>query len=337
MKRFIKKLLSFTLPFLIIVITVQFFDFFKIYKTYNNYFENNRISQNRTFFATKTFIEHKDSIQYNTFVFGNSRSQAFKDSSLIKHFGLTAKPFHFDSDSESLYGIYKKLEFLSLNKANLTNVLIALDASILKITTARNTYNYINPPEFNDVSKFKFYSEFIKTSCNPKFITAITDFSIFKTERRYMKKYILTAKNIDTYNRYSLDCRYGNEIELKQDSILYYKTMFSKKAFIARENYKRDSIKLTDKHIDLLQKIASILNQQNTKYRIIISPLYNQTALQKDIKNLIKSTFKPNTVFDFSGENKFTNSIGNYYEWSHYKPFVAEQLLNSINKKRALN
>ena len=333
MKRFIKHIIYIVLPFIIIAIIVQFFDFFKVYKSYNNYFKDNRISINRTVAATKTFLKYKDSISYNTFVFGNSRAQAFKDYALIKHFGESTKPFHFDSNNESLYGIYKKLEFLSLQKANLKNIIIVLDASLLEVAKARNTFNYINPPVFNDVSKLKYYSEFIKTSCQPKFIAAVADFSIFKTKRGYIKKYILTDKHIDTYKPISLDCSYGNEIELKKDSVLYYKKVISK--IKNRASYRKEIPNPTRTHLDILHKIKRILKKHNSNYTIIISPLYDQAELNNNWKKELNLIFTTKHVFNFSGKNKYTEPINNYYEWSHYKSFVAEKLLDSIHKKRA--
>ncbi|WP_375238839.1 hypothetical protein [Aurantibacter sp.] len=330
MKRFIKKLSLFILPFIIIIIVIQFFDFFKIYADYPDYFKNNRISKNRTVIATKTFFKYKDSIPYNTFTFGNSRAQAYKNSSLIKHFGKKTKPFHFDSDGESLYGIYKKIEFLSLNKANLTNVIIILDASTLSVTKQRNAYNYINPPEFKDVSQFKFYSTFIQASSNIKLITALADYNIFKTKRDYINKCILTVKYFDHYDPFTLDCSYNNEIALKKDSILYYKKDFSK-----RKSYIKPYIEPTKKHTDLFQKINRILKTNKSNYTIIVSPLYNQNPINKEYLTLLNDIFGFENVFDFSGKNQFTEHVGHYYEWSHYKPFLAEQLLDSIYKKRA--
>jgi hypothetical protein len=145
----------------------------------------------------------------------------------------------------------------------------------------------------------------------------------------------LTAKNIDTYNPYTLGCNYGNEVELKKDSILYYKNLMSK--IRTRISYKKEAITLTKMHTELLHKIYAILKKHKSRYNVIISPLYDQAPLNNKWKSILNKTFKEQHIFDFSGKNKFTEPISNYYEWSHYKPFVAEQLLDSIHKKKALN
>jgi len=35
-------------------------------------------------------------------------------------------------------------------------------------------------------------------------------------------------------------------------------------------------------------------------------------------------------VYDFSGKNKLTTPIGNYYETSHYRPHVANKIMELI-------
>ena len=44
----------------------------------------------------------------------------------------------------------------------------------------------------------------------------------------------------------------------------------------------------------------------------------------------LKELFGAENVYDFSGINKYTNNIRNYYEGAHYRPCLGRQLLDSI-------
>lgn len=54
--------------------------------------------------------------------------------------------------------------------------------------------------------------------------------------------------------------------------------------------------------------------KNNTSYKIVISPEFNQTNLDKtDVKKL-EDIFGAANVFDYTGINKYTNDWHNYYE-----------------------
>jgi len=52
--------------------------------------------------------------------------------------------------------------------------------------------------------------------------------------------------------------------------------------------------------------------------------------MEKEQLQLLYSVFGEETVFNFSGKNNLTNPIHNYFETSHYKPYVANAILDSI-------
>ncbi|MCX6296671.1 MAG: hypothetical protein NTX97_11510, partial [Bacteroidetes bacterium] len=78
----------------------------------------------------------------------------------------------------------------------------------------------------------------------------------------------------------------------------------------------------------------SILKSHNTQYKIVISPLYNQEKLDPGDLNYLVNLFGGENVFDFSGINFITNDFHNYYETSHYRPFVCDYILNIIYSKK---
>jgi hypothetical protein len=67
-----------------------------------------------------------------------------------------------------------------------------------------------------------------------------------------------------------------------------------------------------------------------TEYFIVISPLYNQIKMNALDVVKLQQIFSEQRVYDFSGVNRFTEDYTHYYERSHYRPFVAAMVLDSI-------
>jgi len=330
MKIFLKKLAFFFIPIILYVIIVLSLDIFKIFKDYETYYNQDITTLNRTYVSTMIFLKNKDSVNYDSFIFGSSRSQAFK-TPIWKHY-LPEKsvPFHYDAHSEDLYGIYKKLEFLDHLNSPINHALIIIDREVLAGTKKRLNHLYINPLEFNDVSKYQFYSSYILANLNPRFMIAYTDFYFFKTYRNYMKNYVRMDKYPDTFTPIFNDSYYGLTKEIKEDSLVYYNKMKQQGVFYQRPKASALVLKVTNKEIELLNKIQSLFDKHHTSYKIVISPLYDQIPMEEEQLQLLYSIFGKKNIFDFSGKNNLTEPISNYFESSHYKPNVAKIILDSI-------
>ena len=81
----------------------------------------------------------------------------------------------------------------------------------------------------------------------------------------------------------------------------------------------------------MLKEIKKIFEKHNTKYKVIISPLYNQTKLSIQDLATLKSIFQ-NDLYDYSGVNSFTQNIHNYYEKDHFRTLVGDSIFSIIYK-----
>ena len=99
---------------------------------------------------------------------------------------------------------------------------------------------------------------------------------------------------------------------------------------------KRDSVQkfspvaIKENQKVLLTNIRSVFRNHQTNYKIVISPLYNQLKLNPADLKYMKELFGENNVYDFSGINKITEDYRNYYEPSHYRPDVANEIMKEI-------
>lgn len=333
MKQFLKKLTCFSIPgivlSLLLFLSYLYFDPFKVLKHYSNY-SNPYIVSNRDYISTTIFINNYKKEIYNSFIFGSSRTLAFKLSSWSKYLSQNDKPFMFDASGESIYGIYTKLKYLDSKDVKIKNVLIVLCRDVsFKHSQNHKGHLFIKHPATSGESKFIFQLEFFKAYLNPELLLNFFTYKILGKYRPFMAGYIETRKIIyDTLTNETTIVDQENEII--QHPIDYYEKR--KGLFYIRKGERIDSIqRITEKHLFMLKEISRIFKKNNTNYRVILSPLYEQIKFNPSDLILLKGEFG-NNLYDFSGKNSFTENKINYYETSHFRPNIGDSIFKLIYK-----
>lgn len=329
MKKFCYKLLIFSSPALILILTVIYIDFFKVFG-YQDYYSNQLVGLNREMITTKTFNHYREIEKYDSFIFGSSRSQAFKCKNWATYLDKNAKPFHFDASGEGIWGISKKMQYLDELGDTIKNALIIVDRTVLEITYPRDGHLFISLPCVSKASAVDYYLTFLKASLNPKFLVAYIDFSVFKTYRKYMG-YLIKSNSYDhTVNNRNCDIWYGYDKEIATDSTGYYNFLINSGVFNSHTKSTGPELKVCSAEINQLEIMRDILKKHKSNYKIVISPVYDQIPMEPAHLKLLEQLFGKENIYNFSGKNAFTENIANYYESSHYKPCVANQILKII-------
>ena len=193
---------------------------------------------------------------------------------------------------------------------------------------------FVAMPCVSKNSKVKYYSEFLKASLNPKFLLAYIDYSIFNTHRGYMGYLIRENKYDHLVNNVNCDIWYGYDKEIKTDSLGYYNRLIDKGIFYKRPKSKISKHQVKPEEIEQLNSIKTIFNKHNTKYKIVISPAYNQIPMEEEKVKTLEQIFGQENIYNYSGKNKFTEPIHNFYETSHYRPHVADEIMSLIYEDR---
>ena len=335
MKKFILNITKFSLSLVIIILlffmTFYFEDPFRLFSKKNN-FNNSITTLNRDFVSVEKFLHNIEDEDYNSYVFGSSRTLGYSAEKWQTKLDSTASIFFFDASLESLYGIYSKIKFLSENNFKIKNCLIILDRdySFKRLDKVDFEYDYlfIKHPRITGGSYINLYTKSFKTYSNLGFLAS---YYLNKLTGEY---YSFMNGFINQYKTYYEPI--SNEIKLNElDSIIdldpnkYYRENDYKFNIIDQETI--DSIqRITSKSFKYLSFIKSIFDEQNTDYRIIISPLYEQIKLNHKDLELLISLFDSSKVFDFSGKNKYSKYKRNFYESSHYRKNVGNLILDSV-------
>jgi hypothetical protein len=330
MKKFIKHIsLFFTIALMMLLLFVGF-DFFKIFKSYDDVYTDSFVGLNRGVITYKLYEKNKVKTPYNAFILGNSRSQAFKCTDWAAHLPNGTHPFHFDANTESIYGIATKLEYLHDSGAPIDHALLVIDRLLLEKTSNNSNHLFIGHPAVTKQSYIDFYSSFLRASLNPQFIIAYLDFKWTKTYKSYMSNLILKSKYPYSMNTKTGDLYYGYDQEIKEDSLAYYNDKIEQGIFYKRPIGELKPMEINDLQKQYLKTIAEIFQAANTNYKIVISPKYDQIPLDKGQMALLKSYFGQENIYDFSGINSYSTPIGNFYETSHFRPHVAKSIMEEI-------
>ncbi|MFA6235069.1 MAG: hypothetical protein WC824_12925 [Bacteroidota bacterium] len=336
MKRYLKNVLLFMTPLLLVAALYFVFDPFKVLGTYESYYASGMpdyVVLNRGYVSTETFVRHHPAHRYNSFIFGNSRSLFYQVADWKPLLGADASCFHFDGSDESLFSIYRKVLFLEKQNVSIANALIVIDQPSLSRAEEGSGHLIMTPPRLMDNANIiSFQWSFISAYLDPRFLLAYYDFMLTGQFRDYMRgQNVLNAEPM-TYDLTANEIRYP-QFEAAITAGRYYigrrLSIFGK-----REQKPRPySPCLGPVHKRLLQEIQRIFTINSTVVRIVISPLYNQRTLHPRDLATLRRIFGPTTVFDYSGINDITNDYHNYYELSHYRPAVAARIMREVYRE----
>lgn len=331
MKTFIKKIIKFSLagllPFLIITPGYFYYDPFKVLRPHSDY-SFPYVITNRDYVSTEIFLKNYPKQQYNSFFFGSSRTGAFKISSWSKYLPADAKPFMFDAAGESIYGIYRKVKFLDSMHIKMNNAFILLCRDFAFNNEANHKgHLFIKDPKISGESNVDFQLEFYKVYLNPVFLFCFYSYKITGQFKPYMNGYINDKKiAIDSItNEINIIDR---EEDITQHPVQYY--LKRNDVFYERTGEKTDSVnRINGKKLYMLNEIKRILEKNNTNYKVVLSPLYEQIRFSHSDEYELKTVFG-NNLYDFSGKNSFSEYKTNFYEQSHFRPNVADSILKIV-------
>jgi hypothetical protein len=128
--------------------------------------------------------------------------------------------------------------------------------------------------------------------------------------------YIPTNKEKSEYNKETADLsKWSYDKLIQKDSLGYYLRIPKMYELFIRANKEEISEAIIQsKQYDLLKKLSETVKKEKAKIKIIISPLYNQLAINDADKRMLTNLFGVNNVYDFSGKNIITDNKSNYYE-----------------------
>jgi len=307
--------------------TFYLFDPFKILNEYED-FNNSIVGYNEDYVTTERFL--KRNTQYNSFIFGSSRAGVgFQINEWESTMNKEGKAYSFTASNESIFGILGKIRLIDEEKCKINDALIIIDTDMtLKKIVNSNGHLYIKHPRVSNESKDSFISTYLKDYIFTGFFIRYLDYKLFKTQRSYMNGF-LSFENINPNEKYLPFNLKKKEDLIQSNKLEYYERR--KGIFYTRNLIEQQCSKTIEpKCISFLTEIRDVFSKHNTRYRIVVSPLYDQQKIHDTDLNILNKIFGKENVFDFSGKNSITNDKHNYYENSHYRANVGNHIMQTL-------
>lgn len=266
----------------------------------------------------------------NSFIFGSSISVYYD----IDHWREkldspeNVRSMHFDSSSESIYSLSRKIAYIDSRVDELRNALIVLDPIIMATEENESPYA-IDPPSLHPgdlLFRLRYLYTFFRASTNADFFKNWMPYAIDgKTHdnahnRLFEPQPIIydSIRNQETIPEF--------DAIIRESPVAYYSM------FPLMESPDTTSVSaptLTSDKLKALHLIASVFRHHDTDYKIIIGPNRRKVVLNPADRDSLSAIFGADNVKDFSLSHAFrlqTDTL--LYDNTHYRPCFAAELLD---------
>ncbi|HEX2618393.1 MAG TPA: hypothetical protein VHL57_12675 [Flavobacteriales bacterium] len=330
MRSFCLRCLLFLSPLLVLVVLYFVCDPFRVLYPHVEDGSSWIVVRNKDVYSTQRYIAGRAEHHYDAFIFGSSRTLAYRVKDWRTHLPADRHPFVFDAHGESLYGIDAKVRYIDRAGDPLRDALVVIEPRTT-FAPMRNKTEQMNikHPALTGESRLAFHKVFIRAWFTKLFFWKYLDYQLFHVHRPYMDD-LLTFSGNNAFDPVTAERLMPIEEEIVRDPDAYYARRA--KDFYARDttvqHYAPRSIK--PEHEAALREIRRVFAAKGTDFRIIISPTYDQLAIDRNDLALLQAIFGADRVFDRSGINDITRDKRNYIESSHYRFHVGRRILNEI-------
>lgn len=294
-----------------------------MYWKYDNLYEYGHRKQcvNDAYRGIRWINQYDDSMRYNSFIVGSSRSDFYYVDEWKRYLGDDASCFHFTQSGDNLLGSLQRTKYLYSRFKKIDNILFVMDAEYLEDMQPHKGHLFRQPWQVTEEwDFFAFMWECVKAFYTIEYQKQVWGIS---QEEQQLPYYYIPEHN--ELHKLEVEALLASKPEE------YYASLSDMYRLYERSG--RDSIAQSVIHepqMKALMQIRDMLLEHNTDYRIVISPLYDQIALNPQDLIYLKNIFGEDKVFDFSGVNEYTNDVSNYYESSHYRPKLCNVILKHI-------
>lgn len=289
-------------------------------------FLENKISEKSSDIqSTRNFLDNYKTKKYNTFIFGNSRANAFVP--YFQDYFNQSILLKYNSPGESVRNIYRKVKLIDSLGLNLKYVIIHMDEAILENVNNTNPYKqgpaYLHHPLTAPSSNFYFQTKGLAYFFEDLYFLPYSHYLLTKSYHPYMKKYFNETYNKNTLPREELANKFGEQ---------YY--IINKEIFPERNKVNKTiGVNINNSDILLLLEILKIFKKHNTDYKISFSINYHMRKMNKKVITIFETIYGKQNVYDFTGKNSISQELGNFYEPSHFKKKAGKMILDSIYSK----
>ena len=328
---YVKSLLLF-LPLLIILLSFLFLDPFGIV-----YLKNSAYETSGDYQTTKLYLNNTKQVNYNSFIFGNSKTLAFRSEDWKRH--VQGDFYKFGAPGESIFNIYNKIKLIEKEGDTLKNALLVIDLAMINNYMNKSPYLqgpvYKHHPYTQDESWLTFYGSFFKYYLTDGFFVKVIKESFLATPAVVEKTdFLKTQDSFDPSTTEFYLSALEKEIQDK-GFFSYYQNHASEFKTTPTRTNSEHLPNLNEGDKNHLFEIKQVFDNHHCNYKLIIGPVLNGPAFPKNILNDLKNIFGAASVYDYSNTIRISRDSSYYYEQSHYRPIAGALILDEIYSSKA--
>lgn len=282
---------------------------------------------------TENYLSETKNTDYSAFVFGNSKTLAFKSKDWLSH--INAKNVYaYGAPGESIENVLNKCHVIVKNDS-MKYALLIVDEQIIENYQNKTPYLqgpvYKHHPLTSNESVLSFYSFFLRCYINDFAFIDAMDLYI-KNQSQVQPEYSFSKLNPNFNSSTGEFSQKHLEDEISKDGFsgyyTHHKNDFTKSIDIGLVEKSKKKIHQED--VVNLEEIKKIFDKQNTEYYIIIGPTYGGGEFPAKYFEELQRIFSKENVFDYSDHVVFSSDSSGFYEHTHYRPWVGKKILDSI-------
>lgn len=160
MRRYLRHIFWFFSPMMALLLVYVIDDPFMLYWQYDNLYEYGSRKQcvNDAYRGIRWMKQYNDSMHYNSFIIGSSRSIFYYVEDWKKHIDGNARCFHFNQSSDNLLGGLQRVQYLYNHYTSITNMLLIIDREYLADMTPRKGHLFRQPWQVTPYNDFGIFN-----------------------------------------------------------------------------------------------------------------------------------------------------------------------------------
>ncbi len=278
-------------------------------------FLTKKIQMNERFAKVKYL--QKNHQKYNAYLFGSSRIGVIEPK-VFEQYIPHSKFYNFTLSSANLYDYEKHLAYFIKNNYEINTLVLQLDIDNMN-DYGQDSSDYLSllHPDVMNGSLLFYYARYLLGFFPLNIRTKIE----MNLQEKIIKPYALT-----TTGSWKLPYK---ERALRKDSQKYVK----KEKSFAQHNRRVIFYNKQQEDRKALKNIIKLCKNNAIKLYLFTTP-HNKNMMDsfvlEDYYRYLNDIALLTSFYDFSGYNSITNNNENYYETSHYRPFVGELIAGKI-------
>lgn len=291
--------------------------------------ENMRVSVNKGMATVRNYERQvAQGRQYNAFIFGSSISCYYDPHEWARLLGGDVRPYHFDSSSETLIQMARKVEYLDARGQRIDYALVVLDPVVMQWNDENDPYA-MTPPELEPsvLGKIKFYYGYFRSATNADFLKSYLYSKATGEARQIGRNIIFERQPIvhDPVTNHEYLTEWDKQIAHDPAKFYAEHPLMPSPAEIAEA-----PATINDEKYRALESIIRKFNADQTDYQVIIGPNRQKKYLNRSDLQKLQAIFGSERVHNFS--RTWVNELETdtlLYDNVHYRPSFATRLLHA--------